>query len=38
MSWLQGTIEVPFVLVAAMVGVVTVLTLVYLARRQKPKD
>lgn len=32
-SWLDGTIEVPFPLVAGVVGVVILITLVYFARR-----
>ena len=38
MTWLEGSVEVPFVAVAACVGLVTLATLVYLVRRQKPEE
>lgn len=33
MDWLQGSIEVPFPVVSAVVGLVILATLVYFARR-----
>ena len=32
-SWLEGSIELPFPLVAGVVGLITLATLVYFARR-----
>lgn len=32
-AWLEGSVEVPFPIVAAVVGIVILATLVYLARR-----
>ena len=32
-TWLEGSVEVPFPIVAAVVGVVILATLVYFARR-----